>query len=442
MRTMCRMVGGFLALLLLTVCGSAAFAAGDQEAAKPTIRFAHPFAGGSPGDSDYQAMITKFTDSTKDQVNWQVETAQGGMLRQKITTDLAADNLPDVFFWWALTAMKPMIDAGKILDMKDYLAKSSKVTFADFYDWAWNAYSFDGKSFYGVPLIGYVDFLMANKELFQKYNLAMPKTYDELLAAAKVFADNGIVPVAEGSKSGDPAHFWLGEILFQFVTPNDLAQLKTGGFKFTDPRVRKAVDVVVQSVKGRVFPKDTLGSGDYGPAIAMYNQGKAAMMLAETWSIPSISAEIVAKSAIIPFPRVKDAPYDAASQIIGGVNNCYAIQKSSFNDSKKQKAVVALMDFLLGDEQIASFVTTSRNNVYKKLKLDISKVNVLPLFRMSNDATEKMAKLPNLYIALPYAQTQEIMLKGCDQLWAGTMTTDEFVTKMQESVEIQNAAQK
>ena len=72
----------------------------------------------------------------------------------------------------------------------------------------------EGKK-YGFPVEAFKGFFLANKTLFEKYNLKYSKTYAELNDVAKVFNQNGIVPINVGSKGGNPGHFFLDAVTYQ-----------------------------------------------------------------------------------------------------------------------------------------------------------------------------------------------------------------------------------
>ena len=54
---------------------------------------------------------------------------------------------------------------------------------------------------YGVP--NYAEYTMVyyNKDLFKKYGIAEPKTFDELTAAMDTFVENKVTPLANGGSN-------------------------------------------------------------------------------------------------------------------------------------------------------------------------------------------------------------------------------------------------
>ena len=160
-----------------------------------TIRFAHGWA--PSGDTAVGAkFVTDFAQSHKDSINLVEEVVAGDEMLTKIKVDIAGDNLPDAWMYWGSMADSGnLIKSGLLADMGEYFEESQKVNQSDYPDAMFDSFRFNGK-IYGIPTESYVGFWFCNKELFEKYNLEYPTTYEELLAVSKVFNENGIVPLA------------------------------------------------------------------------------------------------------------------------------------------------------------------------------------------------------------------------------------------------------
>jgi raffinose/stachyose/melibiose transport system substrate-binding protein len=434
-RTVLRMGARTVMLIVVALALSLPlFANGSKEGGSsvPTVRFAHLWPGSDGFGGNFNPGLQKFVQDNKSVANYSVEVAQGDDLRNKIKIDLAANNLPDVFFYWALSSLKPMVDQGLILDEKEYVAKSTALKWSDISQSAWDEYTTDGQHYWAIPATGFKDFTLVNKTIFQKYNLPYPKTYDDLLADAKVFSANGIVPLAVGSKGGNPAHFLFAEMYYQYGTLDYMKKVGTGETKFNDPLNTKVANIVLDMAKGGVFPKDTIGNGDFAPAVALYNDGKAAMILGQTWSIPNFKPDVVANSELIYYPKFKDAVHDPSTFTVGGVNNGWVINKKAFDDPKKQAAIVKLMDWLNSD-QVVGWFAQSGQYVYKNI--DMSKVQVPVLYSEVLQFTKNQAGLTNFWILMPDPVSQEVLSTTLDDLWAQNISAKGFVDKVQASVD-------
>lgn len=421
----------FCILVLLVVSGCSVSSGGGN---KVSMTFAHPFEGKQGFEQEYANELQAFAESVKDQAEWSFEVVPGADLRQKMIVDAAADNLPDVFYYWDRTSLRNMVDADKVLDPIEYLNKSTNINKEDFLDWSWNAYTFDGETHIAIPYTGYYEFFMANQAVFDEYNLDIPTTYEELLQVSAVLADNDIVPIAIGSKNGDPAHFLYAELWQQFGDNQNLDKIQTGEYPFDTDLTRKTTDYVIDMVQNRVFPKDTLGSGGYDPTIAMYNEGKAAMILAQTWSIPKFGQSVIDTTVLVPIPKLPDAVHDPSAFTLGGVNNGLVINKKSWQDPDKQKQIIALLDKLLSDEMYSLFIKYGRNNIYKNLQIDTSGLNPPKLFQMVEDFVQGKQISSQFFSAMPYPANKEVFMQGLDQVWSGNMASDDFTSRVQNSI--------
>ncbi len=399
---------------------------------KPTIRIAHTWTADKGVDKAINDGIKNFIDANKDLANYSVEAEQGDNLRNKIKIDLAANNLPDIFYYWAITSLKPMYEADLLLDVNEYFAKSTEVKAEDFVPEALASYTPDGKHTYGIPTEGSADYLACNKELFAKYNLQYPKTYKELLAVAKVFSDNGIIPMAVGAKGGNPGHFFFAEAYYQFGSFDYMNKVTTGENKFDYDLNQKTAGLILDMAKNKVFPSDTIGNGDFAPAVSLYNEEKAAMILGQTWSISNFKDEIVSKTDLISFPKFEDAVNDPAGFTVGGVNNGWVINKASFNDPAKQAAIVKAMDYLVSDEM---YVYMAEFGQFIMKNVDISKAKISPLYSKVLDFTKDQKKYANFWVLMPDPVSQEVFSSSIDELWAQAIDAKGFCEKVQKSID-------
>ena len=81
------------------------------------------------------------------------------------------------------------------------------------------SYTYDGKVYAYAP-DAWVGGVFYNKALFADNNIAVPQTWADVLAAAKVFADKGITPISMGADELPDLIYWLHntEVLSQDPT--------------------------------------------------------------------------------------------------------------------------------------------------------------------------------------------------------------------------------
>ncbi len=411
-------------------------ASGQDGKEKPKIRIAYSWNAGTGFEKAFSDQLKQFGEDNAELAEYTFEGERGDSLRDKIKIDQAANSLPDIFYYWSLTSLKTMYEEGLILDVNKYFDASNSVKADKFVRYALDAYSPDGKSVYAVPATGSMDYFACNRELFEKYGLKYPKTYEELLAVSKVFRDNGVTPLAVGSKGGNPAHFLFAEVYYQFGSLEYMNKVTTGKNRFDYDLNRKTADIVLDMARNGLFPEDTVASGYFAPSVSLFNEEKAAMILGQTWSIQYFKDEIIPKIDLITFPKFPDAVNDPSSFCVGGVNNGWVINRASFEDPKEGKAVVAAMDFLVSD-RIMSLIAENGEFIMKKMEVDPSKLS--PLYKKVVQFTQAQKPLTNFWILMPDPTSQEVLSVSMDELWAQTIDSATFCRKIQSSID--NAVQ-
>lgn len=396
-----------------------------------TIRYAT-----NHGDYDtWLKYIDDWSKANKDRINLVVENEPNNDLRTKLTTDMAANNMPDIFNYWTKSSLKTFIDNGMILNIDEYFAKS-KVNKRD--QWpadSFKAFNLDGSdTAYGWPEQGSTNVLIANKELFAKYSLSYPTTYEELLNVSKVFNKNGIIPLAIGSQHGDAGFWFYSSLFFQYASSAELQEITSVPDKWkSSAAIKKASDLILDMAKNRVFPADTMANGLWDPICALYNEQKAAMMVLFPWTCASISDEAAARSVHINVPRMPNAINDPATFAVGGTNFGGCIYKPSWEDPAKNGAMIEVLDMLLGDESQYRMYEHGwqSQKILEKYPDNLSK----GIFKLYSEAEKGYKSIPHhMWSMMPDVTSRELYMDLMDGLYAQTITADDFVRQVGDAV--------
>ncbi|WP_427167027.1 ABC transporter substrate-binding protein [Streptomyces sp. C1-1] len=136
---------------------------------------------------------------------------------------------------------------------------------------------------YGVP--NYAEYTMAyyNKDLFKKYGVAEPKTFDELTAAMDKFVAKGVTPLANAG-----AEYMAQQYLYQLALSKadrtwvDKYELYKGKNDFHDPAWTYAATTFADWVKkGYISKKSTSTKAE--DAGVSWIQGKAPILFSGSW---------------------------------------------------------------------------------------------------------------------------------------------------------------
>ncbi|MGM0884445.1 MAG: ABC transporter substrate-binding protein [Bacillota bacterium] len=202
-----------------------------------------------------------------------------------------SDTIPDIF-WMLPAPAKEMNKAGLLLDLNEFLKENPEIA-ASIDSKMVNAYQDGGKQF-GLPYQALVTGLWYNKALFDQYGLKVPETYDELLAAVKVFKKNNVVTIAKGAKDTFSTWAFLG-MLTRYGFFDKIDNIQAGTEKFENPDFLKLFNKIDELRINGAFP-DNVTTLSYFQAVEMFTAGKAAMLDAGVWETKKIESSPIAKT--------------------------------------------------------------------------------------------------------------------------------------------------
>ncbi|WP_372661778.1 sugar ABC transporter substrate-binding protein [Cohnella sp.] len=188
-----------LAAALLAGCGSNTnnTVSDPSKSASPPASAAKPFEGKTinlvtanhPWGDAIKPLLPEFEAATGMKVN--VQGYFEDQLTQKLTVQFTAGSeTPDVFMYRPLQEGKLFYKNGWVQALDEYVNKDTEYDFADFSKSAVGTATVDGK-IAGIPIITEQEILYYRKDLLEQAGIPVPKTIDELVAAAKQLHDPG-----------------------------------------------------------------------------------------------------------------------------------------------------------------------------------------------------------------------------------------------------------
>ncbi len=147
---------------------------------------------------------------------------------------------------------------------------------------------------YGLAMDG-LD-LMAiyyNKDIFNKYGIELPDTYEDMVMVSKTLRQNGIGPLLT---VGSPAARWKpiwDEMLIQLTDEpaKYVLDILDGKRKYTDPEALEAYRWIKRFNDDGVWV-DNISAIDENTATNLFVTGKAAMFHSGTWAAPMLKKAI------------------------------------------------------------------------------------------------------------------------------------------------------
>jgi multiple sugar transport system substrate-binding protein len=225
-----------------------------------------------------------------------------------VVTQMSAGQSPDlIHIPTPMTTLPAWADAGFLYDMGDFL-KTTDIP----KEWpeAQSVMKWKGVT-YGVEIAGYGYQLFYNKDLLEKAGVDVPRTPDELLAAAKAVqdlpTDNYGFAVTD---DGGPA---LVQGALQILTGLKAPYVKGGKWNLTSPKVVDAIDYFRKL--GTYSPKGADGKARQ----AAYLAGSVAMMIDGPfyWATVRDTAEASIKDSL----RMAETPFPAhPGQVSNGIS--------------------------------------------------------------------------------------------------------------------------
>ena len=269
--------------------------------------------------------------------------------KARVTTDFSSGNAPDVVFYFAGADQKALVD-GKFVVPLDTIKKDFPDYAKNIKQDALNMLKADDGQIYAVPITGFYEGLVCNKDLFDKFGLALPTDWDKFIKAVQTFKENKIIPVSVSL--GHIPHYWIEHLV-----------LSVGGIEEHRNNLKEAVPESWMKAFGYfkelydmgAFPKDTLTSKD-DITSQLFRDKKAAMQVDGSWFLNSVTD--TENTVIIPFPVAPGGKKDP-TDLIAGFSTGYFISTNAYNDPNKRKAAVDLVAYLTSDDMIGKFAAAN-----------------------------------------------------------------------------------
>ena len=258
-----------------------------------------------------------------------------------------SDSLPDVFYWNAGGVLWNLVGSGDILALNDYLtddimARIEGGTLTDM--------TFDGKV-YQLPYTKACSALYCNMELFDKYSVKIPETWDDLIEAVKAFKAAGVTPMTVGGSDQWPTNMYTDIIALRFA--GDAAcracYYKTEGATFMTQDWLDGMSAFKELIDLGAFPADAASLTRDESEVA-YFAGEIPMYVHGQWFAGSLSPEMQQKVKAVKFPTVAGKKND--NQWMGGAAEGFCV--SSY--TKNPDEAFILCQFLAENQSKNGFI--------------------------------------------------------------------------------------
>ena len=271
-----------VALIISALAAGAVFASGGTEASQEQRVLVINSNLSDPSPKAAFAEIVDMFRAENPNVEVKLNTFDHEAYKTAIRNFLASE-APDIALWFAGNRMKFFVDQGLFEDISDVwkdegLSKSMSSSKS--------AITVDGKQ-YGVPWGYYQWGIYYRSDIFAKYNLSEPKTWNEFLKVSETLKSNGVTPVTIGTKYLWTAAGWFDYLNLRVNGIEYHMDLMLGKATYLDPELDKVFEVWKELLEKGYFLENH-ATYSWQEAQAPLINGTAAMYLIGNFIIPDL----------------------------------------------------------------------------------------------------------------------------------------------------------
>lgn len=289
---------------------------------------------------------------------------------------------------------------------------------------------------YGLPFAAVSHGIYYNIDLFNQHRLEVPKTWEELIAAAKTLKAAGVIPFANGSKD----QWDMNEIVFLNLLPSFIGgrasrlEYETGKVPFNDAKMVAAFQAIKDIAP--YLPPGQEGVSYYD-AQQLFLTGRAAMFFGGSWDVGFFEKTLAEAGS--PFKwSVFATPAPAGRKTIVCFHPDFGIgiNKASKHQREAQTFISWLMTAeaaqIVADELTGFFSLTKAGAALK-----IRSKQATDFLALSNGRETDLRFVWPVLMDAPPGQTNGYLLTQTAALAvaAGTMTPREAADYLQKGLE-------
>jgi len=276
----------------------------------------------------------------------------------------------------------------------------------------------DGKV-YGVPLSLNSTQFYYNKKIFEQNGLTEPKTWDELIAAAKTLKDKGIVPIAFGAKEG-----WLLSLSHGVIAPSVLGdgyfdKLGKGETDLKGPEFLQSLQRMQELTP--YFPENFVGL-DLNDMRTLFVTEKAAMLINGSFELEGIK-KLNPDLQLDFFPMPTEG---GKSVITTWVDGSYAVNAKS----KHKQEALKFMEFMTTQKFGELFANS------------LKRISAVPGVKTEDPLVNKMADLSQssstpylmvVHFADGTPTTKQVLENSLQGMYLNKLTPEQVASEVQKS---------
>lgn len=279
----------------------------------------------------------------------------------RLAADLAGNDAPNVFLEYGGARVIDYMDSDALVNLQPYL-EADQDWYGGFQESAWEPahyedYGYEG--LYAIPFTNYQILFFYNQEILDANGVAVPTTWDELMAACATLKENGVQPFIVGEKD-DYRFGHLSTVLALKKYGTDIAKQLGSREVAYDGEEMTSIYAMIKEMIDNGYLGDNLLSTDANQENSAFTNGECAFQFQGSWrasSLASSESEYYANKTIgvTRFPSVTE---EYADIDMGGGNESFFVWKLGKSDEEIAASIVLLkyistVDFCNGLQEVS-----------------------------------------------------------------------------------------
>lgn len=265
----------------------------------------------------------RFNKTSKVKIVIDTGATAGADYNTTVRTQIGTKNGPDVFMSWGASGIQPLVKAGGLLPLDDFITQDPKLK-SSFLPSVFNEEVIDGKS-YGIPMRGVApEFLYYNKKVLDAAGLKPATTWEDLVSQVSKLKSAGVIPIGLAGADNWPSQIWF-QYLYARELGNDQVAKGLAGDKsvWESSGSKKALsdlsDLIKSGAFGSSFQSVTYGADG---SAALLRTGKSAYELMGSWHYATVGD--TSNLGWTAFPSVSGGKGND-TEIVGNLSNYYNV---------------------------------------------------------------------------------------------------------------------
>lgn len=293
-----------------------------------------------------QKEVDKFNADNEFNVEIKLECYSNDNYKTKLTTLMASNAQPDIFYTWEAGFLKPFVEGGKVYPVGDIFNSDTEWSGAYPDKSVFGPLTFDEK-IWAVPSVRQIVVVAYNDKLFRDAGVTAPTTYQEFLSVCEGLKNAGIqpfiLPCGEAWYAGQLLQQLCngvgGKEFYEYTVSDEV--------EWNDPRFVEAGTMLKELGDKGYFTDGYLGMSP-SEGFEQFNNGGGAMLMCITSGVNKMDfAENEFYDDIKFFLLPSDNPENNGVNV-GSIGQTYAISSQAKNP---EAAAAFLKQLSMGDYQ-------------------------------------------------------------------------------------------